>query len=34
MDINVLVVNVGNTRLAMGVFMAGELQQVRRRPAG
>ncbi len=30
MDINVLVLNLGNTRLAMGVFVAGELQQVRR----
>jgi type III pantothenate kinase len=30
MDINVLVLNLGNTRLAMGVFIAGEMQQVRR----
>ena len=30
MDINVLVLNVGNSRLAMGVFAGGELQQVRR----
>jgi len=30
MDINVLVLNLGNSRLAMGVFAAGELQQVRR----
>ncbi|MCS7033903.1 MAG: type III pantothenate kinase [Phycisphaerae bacterium] len=30
MDIHVLVINVGNSRLAMGTFVAGELQQVRR----
>lgn len=30
MDINVMVLNVGNTRIAIGVFSAGELQQVRR----
>jgi type III pantothenate kinase len=30
MDINVLVVNVGNSRVAMGVFAAGELSKVRR----
>jgi type III pantothenate kinase len=30
MDINVLVINLGNTRLAMGAFVAGELQYVRR----
>lgn len=30
MDINVLVLNLGNSRLAMGVFSGGELQQVRR----
>src|SRR4051794_23505313 len=26
MDINLLVLNVGNTRLALGVFISGELQ--------
>lgn len=30
MDINVMVVNVGNSRIAMGIFSAGELKQVRR----
>jgi type III pantothenate kinase len=30
MDINVLVLNVGNSRVAMGVFAAGELSSVRR----
>ena len=30
MDINVLVVSAGNSRIALGVFMGGELQQVRR----
>lgn len=30
MDINVMVVNVGNTRIAIGVFLAGELTEVRR----
>lgn len=29
MDINVLALNLGNTRLAMGVFVGGELEQVR-----
>jgi type III pantothenate kinase len=28
MEINLLVLNVGNSRLSMGVFVAGELQQV------
>jgi type III pantothenate kinase len=32
MDINVLVLNVGNTRLAAGVFCAGELRKVIRVP--
>lgn len=30
MDINLLVINVGNSRLAMGTFAAGELGQVKR----
>lgn len=30
MDINLMVLNVGNTRLAIGVFVAGELQYVNR----
>lgn len=30
MDINLLVLNVGNTRLALGAFVAGELKHVRR----
>lgn len=30
MDINLMVLNVGNTRTAIGVFVAGELVQVRR----
>src|SRR4051794_25698078 len=30
MDINVLVINVGNSRLAAGAFVAGELQRVNR----
>jgi|SRR5688500_6518010 len=30
MDINLLVLNVGNTRLAVGVFVAGELEHVHR----
>lgn len=30
MDINLLVLNLGNTRLAMGAFVAGELKGVRR----
>jgi type III pantothenate kinase len=30
MDINLLVLNVGNSRLAMGTFIAGELRQVKR----
>jgi type III pantothenate kinase len=30
MDINLLVLNVGNTRLAIGVFVAGELDSVTR----
>ncbi|HEY7090870.1 MAG TPA: type III pantothenate kinase [Tepidisphaeraceae bacterium] len=30
MDINVLVVNVGNSRLSLGAFVAGELQAVQR----
>ncbi|MDB5171882.1 MAG: coaX [Phycisphaerales bacterium] len=32
MDINLLVLNVGNSRLAIGVFIAGELRQVKRIP--
>jgi type III pantothenate kinase len=32
MDINILVVNVGNTRLALGSFIAGNLQHVTRIP--
>ena len=32
MDINILVVSAGNSRIALGVFVAGELQQVRRVP--
>src|SRR5436190_12502204 len=32
MDINVLVLNVGNSRLAIGVFVAGELEYVTRLP--
>ena len=32
MDINVMVLNVGNSRLAMGVFASGELQHVQRIP--
>ncbi len=32
MDINLIVMNVGNTRLAMGVFAAGELKHVHRVP--
>jgi type III pantothenate kinase len=34
MEINVLVLNVGNTRLAMGAFAAGELGEVTRLPHG
>ena len=34
MDINVLVLNVGNSRLAMGAFAAGELGEVTRVPHG
>src|SRR5438046_2933208 len=30
MDINVLVLNVGNSRLAMGAFISGELQSITR----
>ncbi|MBC7785739.1 MAG: type III pantothenate kinase [Burkholderiales bacterium] len=30
MDINLLVINVGNSRIAMGVFLGGELKYVRR----
>ncbi len=30
MDINLMVVNVGNSRIAMGIFAAGELTHVRR----
>src|SRR5881394_2196401 len=30
MDINLLVLNVGNSRLAVGAFVAGELQYVTR----
>src|SRR4051812_29689187 len=30
MDINLMVINVGNTRLAVGVFEAGELRDVNR----
>jgi len=30
MDINLLVINVGNTRLAIGTFVAGELKAVKR----
>src|SRR4051794_17029820 len=30
MDINVLVINVGNSRLAIGSFVSGELQYVKR----
>src|SRR5262245_13096670 len=30
MDINLLVLNVGNSRLALGAFVAGELQHVTR----
>jgi type III pantothenate kinase len=32
MDINLMVLNVGNSRLAAGAFVAGELQQVGRAP--
>ena len=32
MDINLLALSVGNSRLAVGVFVAGELRQVRRAP--
>lgn len=32
MEINLLVVNVGNTRLAVGAFVAGELKAVQRVP--
>jgi type III pantothenate kinase len=32
MDINLLVLNLGNSRLAMGTFAAGELSQVKRIP--
>jgi len=32
MDINVMVLNVGNSRLAMGVFASGELHHVQRIP--
>lgn len=32
MDINLMVVGVGNSRLAVGVFVAGELRHVRRLP--
>lgn len=32
MDINLLVLNVGNTRLALGVFIAGQLEYVTRIP--
>ena len=34
MEINLLVLNVGNTRLAMGAFIGGELQHVVRLPHG
>jgi type III pantothenate kinase len=30
MDINLLVINVGNTRIALGVFVAGQLEYTRR----
>src|SRR3954468_24818174 len=30
MDINLLVLNVGNSRLALGAFVAGELEYVQR----
>ena len=30
MDINLAVLNIGNSRLATGVFIAGKLEQVRR----
>jgi hypothetical protein len=30
MEINLMVLNVGNTRLAVGVFAAGELEHVTR----
>ena len=30
MDINVLVINVGNSRLALGAFVAGELEYIKR----
>ena len=32
MNINVLAINIGNSRLALGVFMAGELQSSVRIP--
>ncbi|MDB5355887.1 MAG: coaX [Phycisphaerales bacterium] len=32
MDINLLVLNLGNSRLAIGAFIAGELRQVKRIP--
>src|SRR3954462_15274147 len=32
MDINLMVLNVGNTRTAVGVFIAGELEHVERVP--
>ncbi|HZL35769.1 MAG TPA: type III pantothenate kinase [Tepidisphaeraceae bacterium] len=34
MDINLLVLNLGNSRLAMGTFVMGELGEVRRIPHG
>jgi type III pantothenate kinase len=34
MDINLLALGVGNSRLALGVFMAGELRQSARVPVG
>jgi type III pantothenate kinase len=34
MEINLLVVNVGNSRIAMGAFVGGELKNVVRLPAG
>ena len=32
MDINLLVINVGNSRLALGAFIAGQLEFVKRVP--
>src|SRR5580704_2000810 len=34
MDINLLVLNVGNSRVSVGAFLAGELQPVVRVPIG